>query len=284
MNWGWSNVVSFWASHQENVVHFIIKLVIALVVMTIGLYSIRFIGNLIHKGMSKRHVDPLLPNFVRSLVRIGFKVVLFVWIAHFLGFNTASLVTIIGAAGLAIGLALQNTLGNFAGGIIILILKPFKSGDFIHTQGEEGFVEELKIFNTYLKTWDNKSIIIPNGSIINNNIINYTKQQKRRVDIVVGISYGDDLKKAKTVLQGFAKDHPKILQNEEIFIGLGALADSSVNINFRVWVKTEDYWEVFYHLQERIYTEFGDHNLNFPFPQMDLHVKDGNTFAPSNED
>lgn len=273
MNWDWSHLVSYFEKHQESLSHLAIQLVIATIALIVGLYAIKVFGNLLHKGMSKRHVDPLLPNFIRSITKISLQVLLIVYVAHYLGINTASLVTIIGAAGLAIGLALQNTLSNFAGGIIILILKPFKSGDFISTQGEEGFVESLKIFNTYLKTWDNKIIIIPNGSIINNKIINYTKQQKRRVDIDVAISYGDDIKVARDTLMDLCAKHPKVLQHEGNFVGLGNLADSSVVLLFRAWVKTDDYWDVFFDLQEQIYNELPTKGLRFPFPQMDVHMK-----------
>jgi len=169
-------------------------------------------------------------------------------------------------------MAFSGTLGNFAGGIMILIFRPYKVGDLIKAQGEEGIVSEIQIFNTILLTLDNKTIIIPNGALANGNITNYTMQKMRRVDFTVGIAYGDDYYNAKTVLERFIAEDDKILNDPAPFIGLGALADSSVNITLRVWSKTEDYWDVYFRMQEKIYTQFGKEGLNIPFPQMDVHV------------
>jgi small conductance mechanosensitive channel len=169
-------------------------------------------------------------------------------------------------------MAFSGTLGNFAGGIMILIFRPYKVGDFIKAQGEEGKVAEIQIFNTILLTMDNKTIIIPNGALANGNITNYTMQKMRRVDFTVGIAYGDDYYAAKKVLERFIAEDDKILKDPAPFIGLGALADSSVNITLRVWAKTDDYWDVHFKMQEKIYTEFGKEGLNIPFPQMDVHV------------
>jgi len=184
-----------------------------------------------------------------------------------------SFVALLGAAGLAIGMAFSGTLSNFAGGVMILFFKPFKIGDFINVQGEEGFVDQILIFNTILKTFDNKVIILANGAVANNTIVNYTKADKRRVDWHLGIAYGDDLKVAKEVLFKFIKEEKRILQDPIPFVGVGELGDSSVNLVVKAWVSTDDYWDVFYALNERVYNEFGDAGLHIPFPQMDVHVK-----------
>jgi small conductance mechanosensitive channel len=184
-----------------------------------------------------------------------------------------SFVALLGAVGLAIGMAFSGTLSNLAGGVMILLFKPYKIGDFIEAQGEKGTVKELQIFNTILITLDNKTVIIPNGPIANGNLTNYSTQTKRRVDFTVGIAYGDDYDTAKDTLLAFVKEDPRIIDEEDNFIGLIALADSSVNLTLRVWCKSEDYWNVFFNMNERIYKEFGGKGLNIPFPQMDVHVK-----------
>ena len=183
-----------------------------------------------------------------------------------------SFIAIIGAAGLAIGMAFSGTLGNFAGGIMILIFRPYKVGDYIKAQGEEGIVQQIQIFNTIILTVDNKTIIVPNGAMANGNMTNFTEQPIRRVDFTVGIAYGDDYDKAKAVLERFIKEDDNIIQDQANFIGLGTLADSSVNITLRVWTKTENYWDVFFKMNEKIYKQFGTEGLNIPFPQMDVHV------------
>jgi small conductance mechanosensitive channel len=155
---------------------------------------------------------------------------------------------------------------------MILIFKPYKVGDYLKAQGEEGFVDQIQIFNTILLTTDNKTVIIPNGAMANGNMTNFTNEEKRRVDFTVGIAYGDNYDKAKNVLQRFIDEDDKILKDSENFIGLGELADSSVNIKLRVWCKTADYWDVFFKMNEKIYKEFGQEGLNIPFPQMDVHV------------
>jgi small conductance mechanosensitive channel len=170
-------------------------------------------------------------------------------------------------------MAFSGTLSNFAGGVMILLFKPFKVGDLITTQNETGVVNEVQIFNTILHTTDNKVIILANGAVANNTIINFTKADLRRVDWVFGISYGDQLKVAKDLLILFIKEDKRILKDPEPFVGLGALGDSSVDITVRAWVKTDDYWDVFFEMNERVYNEFSSHGLSIPFPQMDVHVK-----------
>ena len=190
-----------------------------------------------------------------------------------LGVEMTSFVALLGAAGIAIGMAFSGTLSNFAGGVMILVLKPFKVGDLVLTQGEQGIVKEIQIFNTYLHTTDNKVIILPNGPVANGNIINFTQADKRRVDWIFSISYGDDFEQAKKLVQQFMKEDNRILPDPENFIGLSLLADSAVTITVRAWVKTDDFYPVFFDMNELVYKEFEENGLHFPFPQMDIHLK-----------
>jgi small conductance mechanosensitive channel len=191
-----------------------------------------------------------------------------------LGIEMTSFVALLGAAGLAIGMAFSGTLSNFAGGVIVLLFKPFRVGDVVQMQGETGTVKEVQIFNTILNTFDNKRIILPNGPIANGNITNFTMEKIRRVDFSFGIAYGDDFKIARDTLMEFIKADKRIINDPEPFIGLGSLGDSSVNITVRVWANTEDYWDVFFDMNQRVYIEFPERGLNIPFPQMDVHIKE----------
>jgi len=248
------------------------NLLLAITVLVIGFWLAKVLSRAVEKVMVKRNSDKSLTSFMRSLVSGLVKTLVIVTAITQLGIEMTSFVAILGAAGLAIGMAFSGTLSNFAGGVMILMFKPFKAGDFVKVQGEEGIVDEVQIFNTFLKTTDNKVIILPNGPVANGNIVNYTRSDKRRVDWKFGIAYGDDLKVAKELLARFTKEDERILQDPEPFIGLGELGDSSVNITVRVWTKTEDYWDVFFRMNERVYTEFGSVGLSIPFPQVDVHV------------
>lgn len=248
------------------------NLLLAITVLVIGFWLAKVLSRAVEKVMVRRNSDKSLTSFMRSLVSGLVKTLVIVTAITQLGIEMTSFVAILGAAGLAIGMAFSGTLSNFAGGVMILMFKPFKAGDFVKVQGEEGIVDEVQIFNTFLKTTDNKVIILPNGPVANGNIVNYTRSDKRRVDWKFGIAYGDDLKVAKELLARFTKEDDRILLDPEPFIGLGELADSSVNITVRVWTKTEDYWDVFFKMNERVYTEFGSAGLSIPFPQVDLHV------------
>jgi small conductance mechanosensitive channel len=189
-----------------------------------------------------------------------------------LGVEMTSFIAILGAAGLAVGLALSGTLQNFAGGVMILLFRPFKVGDFIDAQGFMGSVKEIQIFNTILKTPDNKTIIIPNGGLSTSSMTNFSTEPQRRVDWTFGIGYGDDAEKAKAVLKRLCDEDERILKDPEVFIALSALADSSVNFVVRAWVNAPDYWNVFFDMNEKVYKTFAEEGLNIPFPQMDVHV------------
>jgi small conductance mechanosensitive channel len=248
------------------------SLLLGIAVLIIGMFLAKRITRVVSKMLTKKDFDESLQKFLVSLVSISLRILVVMTALSQLGVEMTSFVALIGAAGLAIGMAFSGTLGNFAGGIMILIFRPYKVGDYILAQGEEGMVSEIQIFNTIILTLDNKTIIVPNGAMANGNITNFTMQDLRRVDFVVGIGYGDDYKKAKTVLERFIAEDDKILKDPASFIGLGELADSSVNITLRVWGKTEDYWDIYFKMNEKIYTEFDKEGLNIPYPQMDVHV------------
>lgn len=246
---------------------------VAILILIIGFWLAKLFSRGMVKLLERRGSDQSLIGFMRSLTSITIKILVVVTAITQLGVQMTSFVAILGAAGLAIGMAFSGTLSNFAGGVMILLFKPFKAGDFVDIQGEQGIVKEVLIFNTILTTTDNKVIILANGAVSNGTIVNYTKAEKRRVDWSFGIAYGDDLKVAKELIQKFIKEDKRILQKDENFVGLGELADSSVNITVRAWVKTDDYWPVFFDMNERVYNEFPEAGLHIPFPQMDVHLQ-----------
>ncbi len=252
------------------------KLLIAIAILVVGMMIVKKLTKITNKVLRKKEFDESLTTFLSSMVGITLKILVIITALGQLGVEMTSFIALIGAAGLAIGMAFSGTLGNFAGGVMILIFKPYKVDDYILAQGEEGFVKEIQIFNTILLTLDNKTVIVPNGAMANGNMVNFTMQEKRRVDFTVGIAYGDDYEKAKSTLEKFINEDDKILKDEPNFIGLVELADSSVNLTLRVWCKTEDYWDVYFKMNERIYKEFEQVGLNIPFPQLDVHIQNNN--------
>jgi small conductance mechanosensitive channel len=248
------------------------KLIGAIVVWIIGGWIIKAIINGFDKVMEKNQTDESLKPFLKKLVGTLLKVLLIISVLGMLGVEMTSFIAILGAVGLAVGLALSGTLQNFAGGVMILLFKPFKVADVIEAQGYLGKVSEIQIFNTILKTPDNKTIIIPNGGLATSSMINYTTEPQRRVDWTFGIGYGDDVDKAKGVIKELCDQDTRILKDPELFIAVSALADSSVNFAVRAWVKADDYWDVFFEMNEKVYKTFEQQGLNIPFPQMDVHV------------
>jgi len=249
------------------------KLIGAIITLIVGLWVIKKISSGIKVAFEKRGIDPSLRPFLTSLISTALKVFLVVSVLSMIGIAMTSFVAIIGAAGLAIGMALSGTLQNFAGGVIILILKPFKVGDYIEAQGYSGTVHSIQIFNTVLKTPDNKTIIIPNGGLSTGSMVNYSAEETRRVDWTFGIAYGDDVEKARKVLMDILNRDQRILDDPAPFIKMSELADSSVNLATRVWVKTPDYWDVYMENMEKVYNAFNREGINFPFPQMDVHLQ-----------
>lgn len=248
------------------------RLLGAIVVLIIGWKLIGITGRRFSRGMERRDVEPSLKSFIVSLVSIVIKILLLISVLGMLGVEMTSFIAILGAAGLAIGLALSGTLQNFAGGVLILLLKPFKVGDFIDAQGYMGTVREIQIFNTILKTPDNRTIIIPNGGLATGSMTNFSTETIRRVDWKFGIAYGDSADTAKQVFAGLIVRDERILKDPVPFIALSELGDSSVNFVVRVWVKSPDYWSVFFDMNEEVYKIFPDKGLNIPFPQMDVHL------------
>lgn len=248
------------------------KIIGALLVLIVGLIIIKTLMKIIKKGFEKRNMEPSLNKFLISLISITLKLLIWISVLGMIGIKMTSFIAILGAAGLALGLALSGTLQNFAGGVMILLFKPFKTGDFIEVLSYMGTVKEIQIFNTILLSLDNKTIIIPNAQVSNSSLTNFSKEPIRRVDWSFGIGYGDDIAKTKKILLSLIKADNRILKDPEPFIAVGELADSSVNIVCRGWVKGENYWGVFFDMNENVYNAFNKEGINIPFPQMDVHI------------
>lgn len=258
---------------SANFVNFAGKVLLALVVFFIGKSIIKKIVECVDKTLEKKKVDPMIHTFSHSCLNALCYVILFIATISILGIQMTSLVAVLGAATLAIGLALQGSLSNFAGGFLIVLFKPFEVGDFVEAAGYTGTVAAVQIFYTVINTVDNRRIIIPNGNLSNNSIVNYTRNDIRRVDIDFGIDYGDDYKKAIALLTDMANSHEKVLKEPGIQIRLKTLGDSSVNITYRVWSKTSDYWDVYFDSMERAKDIFDAEGISIPYPQMDVHFK-----------
>ena len=248
------------------------KLLVALLVFFIGRWIVKKLNRLVINILTKRHVEASLATFTKSLVSITLNFTLVIIIISVLGIETSSFIALFASAGVAVGMALSGTLQNFAGGVMILLFKPFKVGDYIEAQGQSGTVKEIQIFNTIITTTDNKVIIIPNGGLSTGIMMNYSKESQRRVDWVFGIGYGDSYDHAKTVIARLLDNDPRVLKDPNYFIALTALNSSSVDIVVRAWVKAENYWGVFFDMNEKVYKTFAEENLNIPFPQMDVHL------------
>ena len=248
------------------------KLILAILVLIIGMWIIKGIKKLVTKALQKGQVEISLQKFLVSMITVLLKVLLLISVASMIGIATTSFIAILGAATFAIGLALQGSMSNFAGGLLILLLKPFKVGDTIEAQGFVGKVDKIQIFNTIMKTFDNKMIYIPNGTLSNGNITNYSQEPIRRVDMTFGIGYGDDIKKTKEVLSRLVKEDSRILAEPAPLIAVSSLGDSSVNFAFKVWCDTAEYWNVYFDMQEKVKLTFDQENISIPFPQTDVHL------------
>ena len=244
----------------------------ALFTLVIGLWIIRILIRSLKKGMEKSKMDESLSKFLGSFLSILLKILLLVTVATMLGIEATSFIAMLGAAGLAVGLALQGSLSNFAGGVLILVFKPFKVGDFIDAQGFLGSVDSIQVLNTVLKTPDNKTIIIPNGALANGTITNFTTEPKRRVDMAFGIGYGDDIAKAKEVLRKLVNDDERVLKDPEPVVVVSGLGESSVDFAVRVWCNAGDYWGIYFEMQEKVKLAFDLAGISIPFPQRDVHL------------
>ena len=261
--------------HIENAINWFWEIfpdmITAIIILIAGLWFIKFINRLTRKFFDNKDYDLALESFLKQLISIGLKVILFVAVVTQLGVESSSLLAVIGSAGLAIGLALQGSLANFAGGILILFFKPFKIGDFISAQGVDGTVKEISIFTTKINTFGNQLAIIPNGQLSNNNIINYNAEETRRDKIDIGIGYSSNIKKAKDILLEICQEKTTILKDPEPQVFVGELGDSSVNLTLRFWAKNEDFWEAHFFVMEELKSRFDKANIEIPFPQRVIH-------------
>jgi len=257
---------------QDYAVPWGIKILFAFIIFTLGRIAVALVVRGVRKVLERRGMDEILVGFLTSILR--WVLLLFVIVAALsqLGIDTTSMVALLGAAGLAIGLSLQDSLSNFASGVMLIIFRPFTKGNFVEAGGATGVVENISIFTTTMTTPDNKEIIIPNGAIIGNIITNYSARATRRVDMVFGISYDDDLRKAKALLQDIVAAEERILDEPAPVIALSELADSSVNFIVRPWAKTEDYWKVYWGITEEVKLRFDEAGISIPYPQMDVHM------------
>lgn len=243
----------------------------AIIIYIVGRFIIKQVGRLLARILEKRKLEISVQTFLRSLVSILLNLILAFAIVSRLGVETTSFAALLASAGVAIGMALSGNLSNFAGGLIILVFKPFKVGDYIEGQNANGTVREIQIFHTILTTVDNKVIYVPNGALSSNAITNYSKQETRRAEWVFGVEYGEDFEKVKAVLQRIIDADPRILKDPAPMIALGALSASSVDIKVRAWVKTADYWDVYFDMNKIVYDTFNKEGIGFPFPQLTVH-------------
>jgi small conductance mechanosensitive channel len=247
------------------------SIIVAVVIYFVGKALITLVNRMLSGVMERRKVDPAIQSFAKSLVNILMMILLVISVVSALGVNTTSFAALLASGGVAVGMALSGNLQNLAGGIVILLFRPFKVGDYIEAQGTGGTVSEIQIFHTILTTPDNKKIFLPNGALSSGNITNYSKESLRRVDFTVSVEYGEDIDKVRKVLKDILDKDERVFQEPAPVIVLGALAESSVNMTVRVWVKSEDYWNVFFQTNETIYNEFNRQGINFPYPQLTIH-------------
>lgn len=249
-----------------------LPLVWAIIIFIVGRIVARIVSNVIAKMMAKSNVDETLIKFAKSITYVALMIFVILAALGKLGIETTSFAAIIAAAGLAIGLSLQGTLGNFAAGVMLILFRPFKVGDFVEAGGVAGIVEEIQIFSTKMRSGDNKEITVPNGQIVGSTITNYSAKETRRIDLVIGVGYDDDLKKVRAALEDVINSDERILKDPEVTIGVLELGDSSVNFAVRPWVKSGDYWPVLFELQETIKLRFDAEGISIPYPQQDIHI------------
>lgn len=247
------------------------SILLAAVIFIAGRFLISVINRLVAQMMERRKIDATIQSFLRSFINILLTILLLISVVSALGVNTTSFAALLASAGVAVGMALSGNLQNLAGGLIILLFKPYKVGDYVDAQGVSGTVKEIQIFHTVLVTPDNKIIYVPNGSLSSGSVTNYSLSQLRRVDWTVGVEYGTEIEKVRQTVLDLIKKDSRILTDPAPFIALSALADSSVNITIRVWVKNEDYWGVFFDMNQNIYEVFNREGISFPFPQVTVH-------------
>lgn len=247
------------------------NIIMAIVVYIAGRFIVSMINKLVANMLERRKVEATIQTFLKSLINILLMILLVVSVVSALGVNTTSFAALLASAGVAIGMALSGNLQNLAGGLIILLFKPYKVGDWIEAQGTSGSVSEIQIFHTILTTADNKVVYIPNGSLSSGVVVNYSRKDTRRIEWVIGVDYGEDVNKVERIVREMLEADERVLKDPAPFIALHALASSSVNITIRVWVASTNYWDVYFQMQKRIYEEFNKQGVNFPFPQLTIH-------------
>lgn len=265
-------IINWVTNNSDLIIHYTIQGVFAAIILFIGVRIARFCEKLTEKAFEKKNVDKAVGSFVANIIyALVFAATILMALSQ-VGIETTSFIAILGAAGLAVGLALQGSLSNFASGVLIIILRPFKSGDYIEAGGRAGSVQKIEIFSTELRTPDNKVIIMPNSAIMSGPIVNFSREATRRIDLVIGVSYDSDLKKAKEVLQGVLDNEPRVLKDPAYTVAVHELAASSVNFVVRPWVNTGDFWPTYFSLVENIKLALDENNITIPFPQMDVHL------------
>lgn len=247
------------------------SILLAAVIFVVGRYIIKLINKVVAQMLERRNVEPTIQSFLKSFINILLVILLIITVVGTLGVNTTSFAALLASAGVAVGMALSGNLQNLAGGIILLLFKPYKVGDYIDAQGVSGTVKAIQIFHTILTTPDNKELYVPNGALSSGNVVNYSKNEYRRVDFTVGVEYGTDIEKVKKVTMDIIKSDSRIKEDPAPFIAVVALSDSSVDFTVRVWVDAANYWGVFFDMNERIYTEYNKQGIGFPFPQLQIH-------------
>lgn len=248
------------------------RIIIALIILWIGLKLIKLVVKAMKKMLDRRNVEVSLQSFLLSMTDIALKAMVVIAVLGMVGIQTTSFIAVLGAAGLAVGMALQGTLQNFAGGVIILLLKPFKVGDYIDSAGVQGTVKHIQIFNTIVETPDKKMVIAPNTDLATKTLVNYSRSENRRVDIKVGIAYGESVDSARAALLELAKSYSKVIEEPAPMVVVTALADSAVSLELRVWVKNADYWDTFFYLNQAVYDKLNAVGISIPFNQMDVHI------------
>ncbi|MCK6262287.1 small-conductance mechanosensitive channel MscS [Vibrio sp. ZSDE26] len=262
-----------WLTNNSDLfVQYGVNIISAVLILFIGNMIVKAVANSVAKVLKKKDMDKAVVEFIHGLVRYLLFVIVLIAALGRLGVQTASVVAVIGAAGLAVGLALQGSLSNFAAGVLIVAFRPFKSGDYVEIGGVAGSVESIQIFQTVLTTPDNKMVVVPNGSVIGSPITNYSRHDTRRVDLVIGVSYSADLKKTEQVIRETLQADSRLIEEKGIQIGVSALADSSVNFVVRPWCKTADYWDVYFDSLKAIKIALDENGIEIPFPQMDVHL------------
>jgi len=265
----WASIGSFLT---DKALPIVVKVIIALVIYFVGMKLIKIVTNLTKKAFEKAKVDAGVQSFLMSALRIVLYLVLFLAIIGYFGFQVTSLAALVASAGVTVGLALQGSLSNLAGGVLILVLKPFRIGDYIVAQGQEGTVTDIEIFYTTLSTGDNKKIVIPNGALSNGTVVNVSHQEFRRVDLVFGVSYDSNVKVVKDILSDIASKHELVLQEKGFNVYINEFAASSIDFGFRVWTRSENYWTLKWNLMEQVKEAFDANGIEIPFNQLDVNV------------